>query len=224
MATEFPARPVPGLRGTVDLRGAHRPHPDEAADVVRGVEPRDRGRAVREGEEQVVGFADVRDDRDRREADRGRRRVTTRFSKIQWGDGLTVTPDTDDPTVIRVDGIGGSGATAWSAKRGLKARKAPQGLRVTLAGHRAPQAPRGLPAPRGLLAPLGRPARRATRATPGRRALPAQPGPTGPTGPAGAASPTDSLVWMPLTTTLPGGDDVLVYDADHSLIPTLIPL
>jgi hypothetical protein len=29
---------------------------------------------------------------------------------------------------------------------------------------------------------------------------------------------------MPLTTTLPGGDDVLVYDADHSLIPTLIPV
>ena len=30
-----------------------------------------------------------------------------RFSKIQWGDGLTVTPDTDDPNVIRVDGTGG---------------------------------------------------------------------------------------------------------------------
>jgi hypothetical protein len=35
---------------------------------------------------------------------------TTRFSKIQWGDGLTVTPDVDDPTVIRVDAGGGSGA------------------------------------------------------------------------------------------------------------------
>lgn len=32
----------------------------------------------------------------------------------------------------------------------------------------------------------------------------------------------DTLVWMPLTTTV-GGDDVLVFDADHSLIPTLIP-
>ena len=35
--------------------------------------------------------------------------TTTRFSKIQWGDGLTVTPDTDDPNVIRVDGTGGTG-------------------------------------------------------------------------------------------------------------------
>jgi hypothetical protein len=34
----------------------------------------------------------------------------------------------------------------------------------------------------------------------------------------------DTKVWMPLTTTITGGDDVLVFDADHSLIPTLIPL
>ena len=33
----------------------------------------------------------------------------------------------------------------------------------------------------------------------------------------------DTQVWLPLTTTV-AGDDVLVYDADHSLIPTLIPL
>jgi hypothetical protein len=33
----------------------------------------------------------------------------------------------------------------------------------------------------------------------------------------------DTAVWMPLTTTV-AGDDVLVFDADHSLIPTLIPL
>lgn len=33
----------------------------------------------------------------------------------------------------------------------------------------------------------------------------------------------DTHVWMPLTTTV-GGDDVLVFDADHSLIPTLVPL
>lgn len=33
----------------------------------------------------------------------------------------------------------------------------------------------------------------------------------------------DPAVWMPLTTTV-GGDDVLVFSADHSLIPTLIPL
>lgn len=37
------------------------------------------------------------------------------------------------------------------------------------------------------------------------------------------ATADDSLVWMPLTTTV-GSDDVLVFDADHSLIPTLIPL
>jgi hypothetical protein len=41
---------------------------------------------------------------------------------------------------------------------------------------------------------------------------------------AAAADPAaDTAVWMPLTTTT-GGDDVLVFDADHSLIPTLIPL
>lgn len=33
----------------------------------------------------------------------------------------------------------------------------------------------------------------------------------------------DAQVWMPLTTTV-GGDDVLVFDAGHSLIPTLIPI
>lgn len=38
----------------------------------------------------------------------------------------------------------------------------------------------------------------------------------------GGATPSDTSVWMPLTTTV-GGDDVLVFDADHSLIPTLIP-
>lgn len=30
-------------------------------------------------------------------------------------------------------------------------------------------------------------------------------------------------VWLPLTTTL-AGDDVVVFDADHSLIPTLVTL
>lgn len=38
------------------------------------------------------------------------------------------------------------------------------------------------------------------------------------TGPA-----SDTLVWMPLTTVV-GGDPVLVWDGDDSLIPTLIPL
>ncbi len=33
---------------------------------------------------------------------------------------------------------------------------------------------------------------------------------------------SDTEVWMPLTSTV-SGDDVLVFDADHSLIPTLIP-
>lgn len=41
-----------------------------------------------------------------------------------------------------------------------------------------------------------------------------------PTG--GGASPSDTAAWMPLTTTV-AGDDVLVFDADHSLIPTLVP-
>jgi hypothetical protein len=44
---------------------------------------------------------------------------TTKFSKIQWGDGLTVTPDTDDPSVIRVDGSGGAaGATGPAGPTG----------------------------------------------------------------------------------------------------------
>lgn len=34
---------------------------------------------------------------------------------------------------------------------------------------------------------------------------------------------SDTKVWMPLTTTV-AGDDVLVFDADHSLIPTLTPI
>jgi len=39
----------------------------------------------------------------------------------------------------------------------------------------------------------------------------------------GGAAPDDSACWMPLTSTV-AGDDVLVFDADHSLIPTLVPL
>jgi hypothetical protein len=38
----------------------------------------------------------------------------------------------------------------------------------------------------------------------------------------GGAGPADAAAWMPLTSTV-GGDDVLVFDADHSLIPTLVP-
>jgi hypothetical protein len=38
----------------------------------------------------------------------------------------------------------------------------------------------------------------------------------------GGASPDDTASWMPLTTTV-SGDDVLVFDAGHSLIPTLVP-
>jgi hypothetical protein len=34
---------------------------------------------------------------------------------------------------------------------------------------------------------------------------------------------TDTKVWMPLSTTV-GGEDVLVYDASHQLIPTLTPI
>jgi hypothetical protein len=43
----------------------------------------------------------------------------TKFSKIIWGDGLTVTPDPDDPAVIRVDGTGGpAGATGPAGPTG----------------------------------------------------------------------------------------------------------
>jgi len=41
--------------------------------------------------------------------------------------------------------------------------------------------------------------------------------------PASGATADDTACWMPLTTTV-GGDDILVFDADHSLIPTLVPL
>jgi hypothetical protein len=37
----------------------------------------------------------------------------------------------------------------------------------------------------------------------------------------GGASPADTACWLPLTSTV-SGDDVLVFDADHSLIPTLV--
>ena len=37
------------------------------------------------------------------------------------------------------------------------------------------------------------------------------------------ASGGPSTVWLPLSTTNANGDDVLVYDDDHSLIPTLVP-
>jgi hypothetical protein len=49
-------------------------------------------------------------------------------------------------------------------------------------------------------------------------------GPAGPAGSGGGASPTDTLAWLPLSTTDSSGDDVLVYDTDHSLIPTLVPI
>jgi hypothetical protein len=38
----------------------------------------------------------------------------------------------------------------------------------------------------------------------------------------GGASPADTAGWMPLTTTV-AGDDVLVYDANHGLVPTYVP-
>lgn len=44
-------------------------------------------------------------------------------------------------------------------------------------------------------------------------------------GPAETTPASDTLVWMPLTTTAIGpGDDVLVFEADGGLVPTLIPL
>jgi hypothetical protein len=45
--------------------------------------------------------------------------MTTKFSKIQWGDGFTVTPDPTDPNVIRIDGTGGAtGATGPAGPTG----------------------------------------------------------------------------------------------------------
>jgi Concanavalin A-like lectin/glucanases superfamily len=41
--------------------------------------------------------------------------------------------------------------------------------------------------------------------------------------PSGSDPSTDTKVWMPLTTTV-GTDDVLVFDANHQLIPTLTPI
>lgn len=46
---------------------------------------------------------------------------------------------------------------------------------------------------------------------------------TGGGGGGGGDPAADTAVWMPLTTTV-GGDDVLVFDADHSLIPTLVTI
>jgi hypothetical protein len=59
--------------------------------------------------------------------------MTARFSKIQWGDGLTVTEDPDgigDPHVIRVDSNGGGGGTG-------------------------PPGPEGPPGPTGATGPTG---------------------------------------------------------------------
>jgi hypothetical protein len=52
----------------------------------------------------------------------------TKFSKIQWGDGLNVTPDPDDPSVIRVDGSGGpAGATGPAGPTGATGATGPAG-------------------------------------------------------------------------------------------------
>lgn len=39
----------------------------------------------------------------------------------------------------------------------------------------------------------------------------------------GGAGPSDTRAWLPLSTTNSSGDDVLVFDDDHSLVPTLVP-
>jgi hypothetical protein len=45
--------------------------------------------------------------------------MATKFSKVRWGDGLTVTPDPDDASIIRVDGSGGpAGATGPAGPTG----------------------------------------------------------------------------------------------------------
>jgi len=53
--------------------------------------------------------------------------MATKFSKIQWGDGLTVTPDPDDDTVIRVDGGGGGGDTGPPGPEGPAGPTGPTG-------------------------------------------------------------------------------------------------
>jgi hypothetical protein len=130
--------------------------------------------------------------------------MTAKFSKIQWGDGLTVTPDVDDPNVIRVDGTGGpAGATGPAGPPGADGAD----------GAAGPTGPAGPGVPTG-----GTTGQVLTKTSSSDYATAWQT----PSGGGGGAGPTDTACWLPLTTTNSSGDDVLVYDADHSLIPTLI--
>jgi hypothetical protein len=112
--------------------------------------------------------------------------VTTKFSKIQWGDGLSVTDEGDG--VIRVDsgGSGGGGGTG----------------------------PPGPPGADGVGVPAGGTTGQVLAKNSGSDYDTSWQTPPG--GGAGGS-------WLPLTTTNSSGDDVLVFDADHSLIPTLVP-
>src|SRR4029077_4564838 len=53
--------------------------------------------------------------------------VTAKFSKVLWGDGLTVTPDDDDPNVIRIDSSGGGGADGPPGPEGPPGPTGPTG-------------------------------------------------------------------------------------------------
>jgi hypothetical protein len=58
-----------------------------------------------------------------------------KFSKVIWGVGLTVTPDTDDPSVIQVDGTGGpAGATGPAGPTGATGATGPAGPGVPTGG------------------------------------------------------------------------------------------
>jgi len=120
-----------------------------------------------------------------------------KFNKIRFGAGFAVYDEGGD--IIRVTssaGTGVAGDTIWDSRGDLAA---------------------GSGSDAAARLPVG---------TDGQTLVADSSQPTGlrwATAPAGGgASPADTAAWLPLTTTV-GGDDVLVFDADHSLVPTLIP-
>jgi hypothetical protein len=108
----------------------------------------------------------------------------TKFSKIQWGDGLSVTED-DEAGVIRVDsgGAGPPGATGPEGPEGPPGPEGPEGPPGPSGGPPGPTGPEGPEGPPGATGPTG--------AT----------GATGATGPAGPGVPTGGTTGQVLTKT-----------------------